>query len=215
MILRRLLRRIMCLARLDWNREIARKRGLDGRGLVRSLQGDLDWILLKSLEIDRERRYETPLGLAEDLQRHLMYEPVKAGPPSRSYRFSKFVRRNRAGVLAVCAVFVVLLLAVLYSNAARLTAERRLQETESTLAFVDSSIGDAVDPSYGGGRDLLAVDYFSNAYDAIESDASLSPRVQVRLYLMYARVLLALNDYEKGEECARAVTPPAIRRCWG
>ena len=107
-------------------------------------------------------------------------------------------------VLAVGAVFLVLVIAIIYSNSARLDAERRLQETESTLAFVDSSIGDAIDPSYGGGRDLLAVDYFANAYGSIERDASLSPRVQVRLYEMYARVLLALNDYELGAECARA-----------
>ena len=184
--------------------KIARDRGLDPRGLVRALRGDLDWILLKALELDRDRRYETPLGLADDLRRYLAHEPVKAGPPSRLYRFTKFARRNRAAVFAVVVIFMVLLVAVLYSNAARLNAERRLQETESTLAFVDSSIGDGIDPSYGGGRDLLAVDYFSNAYDAIGSDASLSPRVQVRLYEMYARVLLALNDYEKGAECAQA-----------
>ena len=183
---------------------IARRRGCDGRGLVRQLKGDLDWILLKALEIDRDRRYETPLGLADDLRRHLGHEPVRAGPPSRAYRFSKFVRRNRAAVVAVVVVFVVLVVAAIYSNSARLTAEQRLQETESTLTYVDSSIGKAVDPSYGGGRDLLAVDYFSNAYDSIESDASLSPRVKVRLYLMYARVLIALNDYEKGAECALA-----------
>ena len=184
--------------------EVARLRGLDERGLIRGLRGDLDWILLKALELDRERRYETPLGLAEDLRRYLAFEPVKAGPPSRTYRFGKFVRRNRAAVLSVLVVFLVLLAAAMYSNAARLDVERRLQETESTLAFVDSSLGDAIDPSYGGGRDLLAVDYFSNAYDAIETDASLSPRVQVRLFEMYARVLLSLNDYEKSAECARS-----------
>jgi serine/threonine protein kinase len=184
--------------------KIARRRGLDERGLIRRLRGDLDWILLKALDLDRDRRYETPLGLAEDLRRYLAFEPVKAGPPSRIYRFSKFARRNRAAVLSVLAIFVVLLVATLYSNAARLNVERRLQETESTLAFVDSSIGDAIDPSYGGGRDLLAVDYFSNAYDAIETDASLSPRVQVRLFEMYARALLSLNDYEKSAECARS-----------
>ncbi len=64
-----------------------------------ALRGDLDWIVMKCLEKDRARRYESASGLADDIARHLANQAVLAGPPSASYRIRKFVRRNRAGVI--------------------------------------------------------------------------------------------------------------------
>jgi serine/threonine protein kinase len=88
----------------DQRREIAQNRDLDERALLRTLQGDLDWIVLKCLEKDRERRYSSASELAGDLRRYLDMQPVEAGPPSTRYRAGKFVRRNR---LAVGAAIVV------------------------------------------------------------------------------------------------------------
>ncbi|MCA9276529.1 MAG: serine/threonine protein kinase [Phycisphaerales bacterium] len=88
----------------------AEQRHTDIRRLGLILRGDLDWIVMKCLEKDRTRRYDTANGLAADIQRHLSNEPVSAGPPSASYRLRKFVRRNRAGVLAALAVGSTLLL---------------------------------------------------------------------------------------------------------
>ena len=68
------------------------------------LSSDLDWIVLKCLEKDRSRRYETAIGLARDVQRHLSNEPVLAFPPSASYRLQKAWRRNRVALSAVGAV---------------------------------------------------------------------------------------------------------------
>ncbi len=65
---------------------------------------ELDWIVLKALEKDRTRRYETAAGFADDVRRFLHNEPVAAGPPSRTYRVRKFVRRNRGAVLAACLI---------------------------------------------------------------------------------------------------------------
>jgi eukaryotic-like serine/threonine-protein kinase len=62
---------------------------------VHLVRGDLDWIVMKCLEKDRTRRYETANGLAADLLRHLNNEPVLARPPSKAYRFQKMVRRNK------------------------------------------------------------------------------------------------------------------------
>ena len=73
----------------------AQRRGLDAPKLVSELRGDLDWIVMKALEKDRARRYETANGLAFDIQRHLNNEPVVARPPSNLYRFQKLVRRNK------------------------------------------------------------------------------------------------------------------------
>ena len=61
------------------------------------MRGELDWIVMKALEKDRNRRYETASGFAADIERHLHDEPVEAGPPSAAYRFRKFAKRNKVG----------------------------------------------------------------------------------------------------------------------
>ncbi len=79
--------------------QIANQRRVESGKLESLLSGDLDWIVMKALEKDRSRRYETANGLAADIQRYLNNEPVVARPPSRWYRLQKLVRRNR-GVFA-------------------------------------------------------------------------------------------------------------------
>src|SRR4051794_25598501 len=87
---------------------VASLRRTDPKHLSAELRGELDWVVLKALEKDRTRRYETAYGLSRDLQRYLGNEPVEARPPSTGYRLRKFVRRNRGAVLAVSAVFLAL-----------------------------------------------------------------------------------------------------------
>ncbi|HSU52810.1 MAG TPA: WD40 repeat domain-containing serine/threonine-protein kinase [Candidatus Dormibacteraeota bacterium] len=88
---------------------IAQHRQADPPKLIKSVRGDLDWIVMKCLEKDRTRRYETANGLAVDIQRHLTSEPVVARPPSSLYRFQKLARRNRAAFAAMAAICVTLL----------------------------------------------------------------------------------------------------------
>ncbi|MBX3364628.1 MAG: protein kinase [Phycisphaeraceae bacterium] len=76
------------------------------------IQGELDWIVMKALDKDRARRYETPNQLAADVQRHLAGEAVVAAPPSAAYRLRKFVRRNKGPVLAGTAVAAALLVGI-------------------------------------------------------------------------------------------------------
>ena len=76
----------------------AERCGLTQAALAARLRGDLDWIVLKAIEKDRQRRYDSPAALCADLQRHAEDEPVLAGPPSALYRFSKFARRHRVAV---------------------------------------------------------------------------------------------------------------------
>jgi tRNA A-37 threonylcarbamoyl transferase component Bud32 len=78
----------------------ALQRQVDAKKLSSLLRGDLDWIVMKCLEKDRSRRYETANGLAADIKRHLNDEPVTAGAPSAGYRLRKFVKRNRGKVIA-------------------------------------------------------------------------------------------------------------------
>jgi serine/threonine protein kinase/tetratricopeptide (TPR) repeat protein len=88
---------------------IAANRGTEPKKLTGLMRGELDWIVMKSLEKDRDRRYETANGLAHDIERYLNDEAVQACPPSTAYRFRKFVRRNKA-VLATAVVVAAALL---------------------------------------------------------------------------------------------------------
>jgi eukaryotic-like serine/threonine-protein kinase len=87
---------------------VAKSRQADAPKLIRLVQGDLDWIVMKCLEKDRARRYETVIGLAADIKRYLSSEPVTARPPTRLYRFRKLVRRNKLAVSAATAISVAL-----------------------------------------------------------------------------------------------------------
>jgi hypothetical protein len=88
---------------------IAATRDVEPAQLKRALRGDLDWIVMKALEKDRTRRYETANGFAADILRHLAHEPVVAAPPSGIYRLRKFVRKHRGAVIAASLVVVSLL----------------------------------------------------------------------------------------------------------
>jgi len=94
----------------DELRAIAGKRGLEPSRMISLLKGDLDWIVMKAMEKDRSRRYETANGLGMDVTRYLNNEPVVARPPSRRYRLQKLVRRNRAVFVSIAAVAATLVL---------------------------------------------------------------------------------------------------------
>jgi serine/threonine protein kinase/tetratricopeptide (TPR) repeat protein len=87
---------------------IAARRGLEPKKLSGLVKGELDWIVMKALDKDRGRRYDTANGLARDIECYLHDEPVQAGPPSAAYRFRKFLRRHRGPVLAGTLVLLAL-----------------------------------------------------------------------------------------------------------
>lgn len=89
--------------------DVAAKRGTSREGLIDEVRGDLDWIALKAMERDRERRYSTAAELAGDIERYLKHEPIVARPPSTSYRVERFVRRNRVAVATGAAVVLALI----------------------------------------------------------------------------------------------------------
>jgi serine/threonine protein kinase len=95
---------------------VAKRRHVEPPKLIHLIRGDLDWLVMKCLEKDRTRRYETANGLAVDIQRHLRNEPVVARPPSNLYRFQKLVRRHQLAFAAGAAVLVVLLVGIAAST---------------------------------------------------------------------------------------------------
>jgi WD40 repeat protein/serine/threonine protein kinase/tetratricopeptide (TPR) repeat protein len=116
---------------------VARSRQVEPSTLTRMVRGDLDWIVMKCLEKDRTRRYETSNALALDIKRHLAKEPVTARPPSPIYRFQRAVQRHKAAVGAIAAVIGVLVLGVLFSSWTAMRAIRADAQLASLLNQVD------------------------------------------------------------------------------
>ncbi len=104
---------------------VAASRDCSPTALARALRRDLDWIVVRALAKERERRYQSPAALAADLQRFLDHQPVEAGPPTVRYRLAKLLRRRRA-VLAASAAIVLVAAAAIVAN----VAERRRREAE-------------------------------------------------------------------------------------
>ena len=101
------------------------------QGLVR---GELDWIVMKALEKDRNRRYETANGFAADIQRYLHDEPVQACPPSAAYRFRKFARRNKTNLVASSLVVLALVAGTAVSTWQAIKSTRATRVAEASLA---------------------------------------------------------------------------------
>jgi serine/threonine protein kinase len=120
----------------------AGNRGLDLKRLVQTLEGDLDWVVMKSLEKDRNRRYDTPAAFADDIDRYLRHEPIAARPPSALYRLKKFTRRNRGAVLAAALIAAALLAGTTVSTwqairatRAEAAMDREYQRAESNFTL--------------------------------------------------------------------------------
>jgi non-specific serine/threonine protein kinase/serine/threonine-protein kinase len=122
--------------------EVAANRRTDVASLRRALRGDLDWIVLKALEKEKERRYGSPSELAADIRRHLSHEPVQAGPPGILYRAGKFVRRNRLAVTAAALVAVAVVVAVFGTTYGLIRARNEAETAQRVSAFLESMILD-------------------------------------------------------------------------
>jgi eukaryotic-like serine/threonine-protein kinase len=116
----------------------AKRRHTEPAKLPNSLHGDLDWIVMKCLEKDRKRRYDTANGLALDLRRHLENEIVTARPPTASYLLSKLVRRNKLAFAASAAVALALVLGIVASlwQAFRATTAEKSAKNETRRAVM-------------------------------------------------------------------------------
>jgi non-specific serine/threonine protein kinase/serine/threonine-protein kinase len=166
---------------------VARYRATDPFTLKRELKGDLDWVVMKCLEKDRTRRYETANGLALELERHLRDEPVVARPPSTSYRLGKFVRRNRTAVIAAALVIVSLVaglvasaIGFLQASEERDRANRELVKATAVTRFMQESILSS-DPREGLGPDatvLQALDYAASDIERVLDTPEMVPEVE-------------------------------------
>lgn len=141
---------------------IARTRNSDERRLIMRVKGDLDWVVLKALEFDVDRRYESVDALASDIDRFLEARPVQARPPSWSYVTGRFVRRHRFGVAASALLTVAVIAGIVgtvtgleRAKRAEILAREEATVATQTLDFLVDSFSLA-NPLVGGNRELSA-----------------------------------------------------------
>jgi tetratricopeptide (TPR) repeat protein len=206
---------------------LAASRGTEPSRLARLVRGELDWIVMKALEKDRNRHYETANTFAIDIQRYLADEPVQACPPSTWYRFRKFARRTKGPVLAASLVFLALVGGIVGTTVGLVRAEwarkdavtardaeagqRRTAEEERAVAqavndFVQKDLLGQVDlgnqPGGPGvdvprGPDIKVRTVLDRAARTIGGRFGNQPRVEAAIRLTIAEAYYALGHYQE------------------
>lgn len=182
------------LRALDIGPEVAAQRQLSVAALSRQLKGDLDWILLKALEKDRERRYESAAALAADLQRMLAGLPVEARPPSAGYRIGKFMGRHRLGVAASILLSLSILAGLIGTALGFVQAREDARRAQETLRLLEEFLS-APAPEREG-KDLTVVQLLERFEPRVEALAD-RPDIQAELLHTYAATYLALGLFER------------------
>ncbi|HZZ79979.1 MAG TPA: protein kinase [Gemmataceae bacterium] len=143
---------------------VAAQRKVEPGRLAQVLRGDLDWIVLKALEKDRTKRYETPNSLARDIQRYLRDEPVDAHSPSTIDRCRKFARRNRVPLVTASFVVLALIGGIIVSTwqAVRATRAERLAEAERSEVEKQRAVAEA---NFEQAREAVN-DYFTSVSES-------------------------------------------------
>lgn len=180
--------------------DAAELRRLTPKQLTLRLKGDLDWIVLKALQKDRNNRYGSPAELAADLRRHLADEPVLAGPPSVVYRMRKFASRHSLALALVCGLFIaVLLFGGVMAHQARQIAHQRddarfqAQRAEAANEFMSLML-EAVGPE---GRPLTAIELVDTGVELLDKQYGDDPRFAARMLLQMARRYMDLHSTTK------------------
>jgi tetratricopeptide (TPR) repeat protein len=193
---------------------VAQRRRADGAKMAGMLRGDLDWIVMKALEKDRARRYETANSFAEDIQRHLASEPVTAAAPGMAYLFRKFARRHKAALAVAALISVVLVAATVISvwqaglareaasaflkarndAAEKAASERAAREDSEAITKLLMSVFQSPDPSRDG-RKITAVEILDSAAKKLDTQLATQParkaQMQYALGLTYHALGLA------------------------
>jgi non-specific serine/threonine protein kinase/serine/threonine-protein kinase len=181
--------------------DVASRRSTKPDSLVEQLCGELDWIAMMALEKDRSRRYQTVGALIQDLQSYLRDEPVKACPPSRTYRLRKFARRNRTGVVAAAVVLGAVVLGIFGTTVGMVQARRAervaLSEARAAREVADFMVGmfNVADPGEARGNSITVREVLDRGVVSIETGLENQPRTQARLLNTMGRVYKELGLY--------------------
>ena len=188
----------------------AQLQGLEPPKLINLVRGDLDWIVMKCLEKDRGRRYETANALLMDIQRHLGNEPVTARPRSRLYEFQKTVRRHKVGFAATGVVILTLFFALgiaTWSLVKERQARRRADTEAAKSAQIARVLEDmlrGIDPKAAQERDTtLLQEVLSQTAGQVSRDLTNQPPVEAHLKNTIGNIYAALGDFQNAELMAR------------
>jgi eukaryotic-like serine/threonine-protein kinase len=206
---------------------VAKHRHAEPPKLIHLIRGDLDWLVMKCLEKDRTRRYETASGFAMDIQRHLEDEPVIARPPSQSYRFQKLVRRNKLAFAAASAVAVSLVIGLgiatwsffrekdarqiavaaqkeqarlrQEADADRKKAQREAGKHRQVAQFLENMLN-SIDLDVAKGRDTTLVrEMLDKTSKRIAQDLTNQPEVEASLQNTIGNVYYLIGERAKAE----------------
>ena len=194
------------LSRLGAASTIADRRRSDPRRLRGLVRGELDWIVMRCLEKDRTRRYDSAAALANDVEAYLRGDAIAAGPPSAVYRLRKFSRRHRvligtsaAVVLALVIGLIATLLALRQAQIARraaeasaMTAQREATRAKVVSDFLEQTIGFA-DPYRGGGDPRISQVFDQAVRDLEAGRIAADPETQAVLRATIGRVSLRID----------------------
>lgn len=198
---------------------ISRHRSTNPETLRRHLVGDLDWITLRALEKDRDRRYGSVADMAADIGRHLDHRPVLAGPPSASYWLVKFARRHRVSVAAGLVILSALIIGVTGASvgwvraqrAERVARESELEarraetkaleeaETAEQVATFLENLFAASDPGEARGESVTARELLDRGAARVRGDLAGEPVLQARMMDSVARVYLNLGLFQEAQ----------------
>jgi tetratricopeptide (TPR) repeat protein len=196
------------LSTCDTLPSIAANRDTEPARLNKDVRGELDWIVMKCLEKDRNRRYETANGLVRDIERYVYDEPVQACPPSATYQLKKFIRRNK-----VAAAFVLLLVvsvaALGVSNVQKRRSERRAN-AERAKANIETTkareISDLVqqmlassNPDEVKGADYTVRQLLDDFSDRLGTKLSEQPEVEAEIRATIGTAYAQLGVFDKAE----------------
>jgi serine/threonine protein kinase/Tfp pilus assembly protein PilF len=184
--------------------EIAHHRRAEPPTLLRQIRGELDWITMRAIEKDRTRRYQAASELAADIQRYLDGEAVLAGRPSAAYRLKKALRRHKAVVAAVSAVFLALALGLVVSTTlyfraerARTREEQQTRKAERINRFLQNMLASAK-PSEKG-REVTVREVLDEAGKQAEKDLTNEPEVQASVRSTIGGTYMALGLFDDAE----------------
>ena len=189
-------------ANRDTSTERAEARGTEPGQLVTLLKGDLDWITLKALEKDRERRYGTPSALGTDLERYLENRPVEARPASTVYRLRKYVRRHAVGV-GVTSGAAVLLVAFAVMQTTELRRTTRERDRADRITEFMTSMFKVSDPSEARGNSITAREILDKSSKDIDTSLAKDPEMKARMLQVMGTVYEHLGLYSQGAAILR------------
>jgi eukaryotic-like serine/threonine-protein kinase len=180
----------------------ANARSTEPQQLINLLRGDLDWITLKALEKERERRYGTPSALAADVEHYLQNRPVEARPSSVGYRLQKYVRRNRAAV-AVVSGAAVLLIAFFLIQTIQLRRTTRERDRADRITRFMTNMFKVSDPSEARGNSITAREILDKSSQDIDTGLAKDPEMKAKMLQVMGSVYEHLGLYSQAESLLR------------